>query len=181
MEKIDTIFLDMDGVCSNFDLAASSAHGLSPDPATRNKWEWYEDSGLTVEEFWEPINAGGAEFWRNLEEYPWFRRLYRKCKEITDNVYFCTVPSFRPDSLTGKVQWLQDRFGSRFTNYILCWNKGLLGREGSLLIDDKPGNIQKFWAAGGAGILWPQPWNARTCSAQTWPLPEDLYRIRYGV
>jgi 5'(3')-deoxyribonucleotidase len=174
------LFLDMDGVCSNFDKAVATLHGLPENPANRRRWNWFEDLGLTVEEFWAPINEAGESFWENLEEYPWFRVLYKECHRMSNNVVFCTTPSFHPGSVSGKLKWLQKRFGTRFTNYIMCWDKTALANPDTCLIDDKPDNVRKFWGAMGEAILWPQPWNADTVTAQTMRMPKCLESVRFA-
>ena len=47
-----------------------------------------------------------------------------------------------------------------FRRYALTPQKHLLAGPNRILIDDNDRNIEAFRAAGGIGILFPQPWNA---------------------
>lgn len=152
-----TIFLDMDGVCCNFVRAALAAHGrsdLEGDP----KVTWLPDSiGMGEEQFWQTINAAGVDFWRYMDPYPWFEALYPKLRGFGD-VVFLSKPSRGADSATGKLQWLQDRFGPEFRDYIFTPRKRFVSRwPRAILVDDQDKNLET-WA--GAKIRFPQPWNA---------------------
>lgn len=152
-----TIFLDMDGVCADFVKGALKAHGrldLYGAPGVA----WLPDSiGMSEDEFWQPINVLGSEFWRVLEAYPWFRVLYAGLSNLA-HVVFLSKPSRGASSATGKLLWLQDRFGQGFRDYIFTPRKRYLSRwPRAILVDDQDKN---FEAWEGAKIRFPQPWNA---------------------
>jgi len=42
---------------------------------------------------------------------------------------------------------------------VLTRDKSLLARPRAVLVDDSDANVDAFRAAGGAGIVFPQPWN----------------------
>lgn len=157
-----TIFLDMDGVLSDFVGACGELFDF--DPKTLNQWSIERHVGIEPKEFWGKIDRHSPRFWAEMEEYPWARTLYTYLRgnEQFGTVYICTTPSQSPDSLRGKMYWLQKRMGKNFRDYVLTPHKHLLAHPGAILIDDSPGNINKFREAGGQGIVFPQPWNWRS-------------------
>jgi hypothetical protein len=153
-----TIFLDMDGVCADFVKGALAAHGRldlygAPDVT------WLPDSiGMSEDDFWPTINALGAAFWRALEPYPWFAALHEGLADL-GHVVFLSKPSRGADSATGKLQWLQDRFGPEFRDYIFTPRKRYLSRwPRAILVDDQDKNLEAW--DGAPSILFPQLWNA---------------------
>ncbi len=156
-----TIYLDMDGVCADF---IKSAMKIFKREDLYTNWpkgiyNVEEAIGISPAEFWKEIGKGGYKFWSTLEELPEFKEMYAALLKIGD-VYFCTSPSRDPDSLKGKLMWLQDRFGGSFRNYIFIKDKHLLAKKDSFLIDDFDENCEKFLKAGGNSILFPQDWNS---------------------
>jgi hypothetical protein len=114
--------------------------------------------GIEREAYWQAIASGGEAYWTNLIEYPWFDPLYRALKELAP-VIFLSSPSRSPSCLSGKLRWLQTRFSPYFRDYIFTTHKHLLAGSNRLLIDDDEGNVDKFQAAGGKAVLFPQVWN----------------------
>jgi 5'(3')-deoxyribonucleotidase len=158
------ILLDMDGVVCDFVSAACVACGHPGHAVTG--WDFNTDFGMTMTEFWAAIDAQGLTFWRDLKEYPGFWRMYRELVKQAD-VIFLTTPSQSPYCISGKLQWLQERFGQDFRDFSFTPRKELLAGPDRILIDDSDSNIATFAAHGGRTILWPQPWNA----AAGQPLP----------
>ena len=164
MGKPLVIYLDMDGVCTNF---VEAVFDLFERTYTQTAFQAGEYSlekilNLSPEQLWTSVNAEGADFWRDLEPYLWFDNLYSKLTEI-GNVYFCSSPTRSSTCLLGKIQWLQDRFGKGFRNYIFTPYKHLLAKPGTLLIDDSDAEVEKFFEEDrrAGTILFPQPWNSR--------------------
>lgn len=166
---IPTIFLDSDGVCVDFVSAALEIHNSPLKHDDIGQWAMEGQMGLTLDEFWAPIEAAGPGFWRGLKEYPWFEELYAMCLLHAKEVYFLSSPDRCPAAAMGKMQWLMDRFGNTFRNYILTPNKGVV--RGGVLIDDSPKHCETF-ARGNASsyahdllsgrfVLFLQPWNHR--------------------
>lgn len=149
-----TVFLDMDGVCCNFIKRALEIWG---------RMDLYEEAtwlptmlGMTDATFWARIRPHEPSFWREIEPFPWFDELY---KELTARarVVFLTSPARSANSLLGKVQWLQDRFGESFREYIITPRKFYCGHyPKGFLIDDQDKNMDAWQ---GHGYLFPQPWN----------------------
>lgn len=160
------IYLDLDGVCTNFIKSCIEANQLDYY-STIEIWKRDYPGVFSASKvfnidnntFWGNIEKLGEGFWTEMEPYPWFKELYNKLSEY-GKVYFLTSPSQCPYSLSGKLKWLQKQFNRNFKDYIITPNKELLANSNSLLIDDFPKNIESFKNAGGKGILFPQFWNS---------------------
>ena len=153
---IKLILLDMDGVCADFVGAAAWRYGRDPKVTTWNfpEVEW----GLTQKDFWSGLQD--FEFWSGLGQFHYFPAFYRALKTLAP-VKFCSSPSQAPQSLAGKLAWLQDRFGEAFGDFIFARDKTPLARPDVLLIDDSDRNVDEFRKAGGEAICFPQQWNRR--------------------
>ncbi len=114
--------------------------------------------GISARTYWTAITALGAEFWANLEEYTWFWELYNTLSK-TAPVIFLSSSTRAPATLSGKMQWLQNRFGETYRDYIFTPQKQQLAATKALLIDDYDRNVDDFMAAGGSAIRFPQLWN----------------------
>ncbi|MDA1192867.1 MAG: hypothetical protein O3A46_14430 [Candidatus Poribacteria bacterium] len=160
------IYLDMDGVCADFVTAAVEANGASMDEMRRlwtgdhaGEFHMHKLIGATLDGFWAKIDERGDAFWSELVEFEWFPDLYRSLREIAP-VVFLSSPSYSPMSLSGKLVWLQQRFGRTFRDFILTGHKQQLACRGAILIDDYDKNVDAFRRAGGEAILFPQLWNS---------------------
>jgi len=167
MTKIEpVVYLDMDGVCTDFVSAGTLAHDRIPAEILA---EWERDfkaefrpyvvMGLDKAEYWRTIDDQGEAFWTGLDEYPWFWQLYESLREIAP-VIFLSAASRAPTSLSGKLKWLQARFGEGFREYIFTAYKQQVAGHLALLVDDNDRNAQRFTDAGGTSVLFPQPWNS---------------------
>lgn len=161
------IYLDLDGVCTNFIKSCIRAHKLSYTD-TVNKWKRdylgvfsaFKVFGINNSQFWKAIDREGETFWSDMEAYDWFKPLYNELSKIGD-VIFLTSPSQSPKSHSGKIKWLQNQFNQNFKDYVITPRKELLASPDTVLIDDCPKNIEKFQNAGGRVILFPQFWNSK--------------------
>lgn len=150
------ILLDMDGVAVNTNKSFLEANGFHENyPVT--KWEIAEECGMSAKEFWGNI-AKTENLWRDAVEHTWFPELYDSLKH-RGNVTFCTSPTLEAVCAKEKIEWLQDRFGKDFRNFIITPQKHLFAKPGSMLIDDNMDNCRIFEEHGGKAILFPQPWN----------------------
>ncbi len=154
------VLLDMDGVLVDFFSAALRVHGRED---LISGWPVGESDlarvlGLSTAEFWRPIDAAGSEWWLELEWYPWADELIELCNELGGFV-IATAPSRHSHSAAGKMQSLERRFGKAFRDYMMGPHKHLMAGSGMCLIDDREKLHTAFTAAGGAAVLFPQPWN----------------------
>jgi 5'(3')-deoxyribonucleotidase len=173
---ISQICLDVDGVLADFTRAALPLFGKDPDEFVRN-WPpgcYYlsEALGLSVREFWAPIDRAGWRFWADIPALPEARDLFALCQRTAPTV-IVTTPSLHTSSVGGKVTWLQKMFGRGFRDYFVGARKEFCARPGSVLIDDFEDNCRTFSNAGGRSILFPQPWNSAHGA------PEAADRLRY--
>lgn len=161
--------LDMDGPCTRFIHAALKVLGkenlIDNYPVGASHLE--QVTGIPYEIMFQIIDAHGSEFWRNLEETPSFWELYNGLKEMGE-VVFCTSPSLDPNSLKGKVEWMQDRFGRHFRNYIITNKKYFCADENTVLIDDTLEMCLNFKKAGGLVVQYPTRLNGldKVCSEE---------------
>ena len=102
------IYLDMDGVCTDFNKAAIEAHGRDSQEvlarwAADHRGEFYTYEVLKMQKgpFFDHLHTLGETFWIELEPYPWFDRLYQSLSEI-GQVMFCTAPTDSPTCVAGK-------------------------------------------------------------------------------
>ncbi len=156
------LYLDLDGVCVGFVEAACRVHGRDFDEGSwpAGEYDITKVLGIGDEEFWEVIHRQGVEFWRGLEAYPWFERLYTELQRL-GRVYFVTSPTDSSHSAAGKMLWLKDRFGKGFRDFTITRCKYLMSASRCILIDDSDHNIEAFERHGqGKGILFPQRWNS---------------------
>ncbi len=160
------IYLDMDGVCVDFISATIAAHGLDAKE-TLEKWKQNHPGSIYPEElfgmaansFFTHEALQEATFWRDLEPYPWFERMFKELSTL-GHVVFLTAPTDEPGCVAGKHQWLINTFGPNFTDFIFTRHKSRLAHDNAFLIDDLPRNVSSFEERTGHGVLFPQTWNA---------------------
>ena len=163
MKKIKTVFLDMDGVITDFAKGVCKALGkVNPYPdETRDYTFWHAWPDISTKD----VNAiCNQEFWHNLEWTDDGRDTLRAIMDTLglEKVYFLTIPMPNLESASGKMMWINDNLPVYLGRIIITTRevpKSLLARPDALLIDDKDENVDEFIAAGGQGILVPRPWN----------------------
>ena len=190
--KIDTVYLDMDGVLADF--VGSSIRALGHAPAEvmprmlEHKGDYdgmYSALDMDEDEFWERLDAleggtvPGSLVWEKMDPYPWRDMILKLCREVAPT-WILTSPSRNAGSSYGKIVWLQTWLGARFRDYILSPRKWHVARPGTLLVDDSDRNVDKWRRKGGEAILFPRIWNSRHDLADSClgVLSEDLAAIR---
>lgn len=157
MSKI-FVNVDCDGVLADFVKGACKAHN---QPLTNHKWNFYEDWGITEQQFWD--KCSGYQFWSNLQTYDhaqdFLSEIRRLCQQYRADLTITTAPSLDPESISAKLHWLKQQFDIHSSDVILGPKKWVMAHSQSILIDDRPLNIKKYITCGGHGILFPQPWN----------------------
>lgn len=148
--KINTIFLDMDGVIADFRKGCENLNAIQ---------------GTKVD--WEIVHKAGSDFWANLDwcegGQKFYKWLVKFCKE--QNIDLCILSAINYDAgMQGKQDWLdkncpeiprQNRYFSTFGK-----EKVKYANKTSLLIDDFGKNIERFIMAGGQGIVYTDPTDA---------------------
>jgi len=144
-----TIFLDMDGVVSDFDAYAEPIVGFRTPGGVR-----YDQEG------WDKI-AANPRLYSLLEPCPGADRLVTTVQDLAEefgyDVKFLTAIPRQNDvpwAFHDKTEWIKARWPN-----IPVWfgpysnDKQQHCRPGDILIDDRPSNIYEWNAAGGIGIL----------------------------
>lgn len=152
---IKTIFLDMDGVITDFNKAVCDEFNLPYPPRI---YHFFPEIRPEVDDFCT------IEFWQNLEWMHDGRDVLRAIMGTLglEKIYFLSGMMPNVESGTGKMMWIRDNlplYSNRVIFHGLKVPKSFLARPDTLLIDDKDENVEEFVAAGGQGILVPRPWN----------------------
>lgn len=162
-KKYEVVAIDLDDVLVQFTAGAMRVHGAMFDVDThpRMRWELAEILGISVQQFWEKINATPL-FWVDLAPHSWGLGVMTLAHEIADKVIILSHAGGHPDAHYGKRVWAQRHILTHFQDVKLCLveDKWLLSRPGRLLIDDKEENVRDWRAMGGRAVLFPQPWNS---------------------
>lgn len=145
--NIETIYVDMDGVLTNFDKQFSML----------NKQKLIPEKFIALygeDKFWDLITKKGILFWESMEWLPGGKTLI---KFLINNfnpkqIQILTTPSYENDSKIGKYNWVNNNLNGMFTiNY--SFNKEEYATSNNILIDDRESNIQKWIDMNGIGIL----------------------------
>lgn len=133
--KLVDIFVDMDGVLSDFDSHAK-AHGK------------YDAKGGTK---WDELDF---KWWSTMPAYEGMKEFYAELKKI-GTVSFLTGPIVSPECHYGKAEWVQRQWSKwALTELVICpaERKRYLAGPNRILIDDRIKNVEEWNAAGGIGI-----------------------------
>jgi hypothetical protein len=152
-----TIFCDLDGVLSNFDLGYKNLTGVATHLADlhgkKRFWEIFNTSlkykGLTEYEYWSslPLMDGAKQLWEFISPY---------------NPCIITSPSKSPESQLGKLNWIKINLDPqpedvifKFTGkkHEILWDKTLDKINKCVLIDDFTLNTVPWEIEGGISIF----------------------------
>ena len=159
------IGVDLDGVC--YDFTASLRHYLvthrGRDEATmlsHNSWDFFEDWGLTLDEFLTEFAAGvdaGVVFTHG-GPYPGTVEALGRLASAGHSIHIITDRTVgspgRSEAAT--VAWLK-RHGVPYKSLTFCSDKTVLRTD--YMIEDKLQNYDALEAAGCTAVLIDQPWN----------------------
>lgn len=159
--KITTVYLDMDGVLTNFKEGVYREFGQPYSYETESAlWDFWNDFDKVVTH--DQVNAiCNDNFWWSLPWMPDGRDIAGKVLEkFGFHTYLLSDPMPNVESMTGKWKWVRKHLPDLFNQTILMKApKELLANDHTLLIDDRDQNIERFQKAGGHGILVPRPGN----------------------
>ena len=167
---IKMIFLDMDGVITDFLSGLHKALGVPYDINNylyeKGKWDMLCDIKTGIVEtcftFQDCNNCCTAKFWAELLWMHDGRDILGAILETfgLGKIYLLTTPMPNLQSASGKMIWVSLNLPIYLKRTIITQApKELLARPDALLIDDKDKNIDEFVSSGGQGILVPRPWN----------------------
>ena len=144
-EQKYTIYCDMDGVLTDFDKQFEKASGGIPPR------EYEEKNGK--EAFWNLIdNENGVGFWVGMPWMPNGQTLWNYIKQY--NPTLLSAPSRQNESRLGKRLWVKKNIPGTKLILANAENKQNYANDKSILIDDRPSNIEQWRSKGGIGILF---------------------------
>ena len=149
------VFLDMDGVITNFNKPVCTKFDLPYPPQV---YHFFPEFRSQVNDFCD------RSFWDNLEWMDEVRDILRMVTETfgCENIYLLTKIMPNVGSASGKMKWIQNNLPLYSNQVILVTHevsKSLLAQSDTLIIEDNDKNFNEFVAMGGHGILVPRPWN----------------------
>jgi len=155
-----TIFVDLDGVITDFVGDTAKLYGISREEIYCRlcQRDLAKELGVNDKAMWEEIRLRGEEFWSEMTEYDWATHLYKQLSFL-GNVIFLSSPGLLPAAYSGKAKWLERRIENYDKHLIFTDKKYLLAGRHRILIDDYLKQVDLFQEYGGIGICFPQPWN----------------------
>jgi len=143
-ETLPKIYIDMDGVLSNWSKAFEDiSGGIDAD-----KYEKKHGKNS----YWSLIAKEGASFWSNMEWMKDGKKLFKYIKKYKPTIL--TAPTRdkvgRKYCIAGKHKWMKKELPG--VPYIIENDKEKYANDNSLLIDDFIDKINKWENAGGIGI-----------------------------
>ena len=153
IRKAYDVYVDMDGVLTDFERRFEQFAGVTPDEFMAQKKIQFGQEKAD-EQFWDLIdNQIGVRFWAGMPWMPEGEKLYQYIKKSKPTIL--TSPSRDESSRIGKGVWVKRnmpnvpvKFGYKASG------KAKYAGPNKILIDDREDNIQAWKAAGGIGILF---------------------------
>jgi len=159
------VFLDMDGVLSDFVSASIDFYNLGIKHEDVIHWDTLHEiysakTGRTKSDFWEDLSV---KFWSEMPKT-------RECDKILALVseyspIILTAPPMSEkaigDCVTGKLMWIKKFIPEYFysARFMIGARKDRCAHKGAVLIDDNNENCWGWNDKGGSAVLVPRPWN----------------------
>lgn len=137
------IYCDMDGVLTDFEKRFEHYTGMHPQAYEKSK-------GLAA--FWHLIDVEvGVKFWVGMPWMPEGERLWNFIRPYQPDLL--TSPSRDNNSRLGKNLWVKNNLNPK-PKVIFAYSKvkQRYANKNSILIDDKPSNINEWTSKGGIAI-----------------------------
>jgi len=151
--KAYDVYVDMDGVLTDFERRFEQFAGVTPEEFMSQKTIEVGERKAT-EQFWDLIdNQIGVRYWAGMPWMPEGETLYKHIKKYKPTIL--TSPSRDESSRIGKGVWIKRNMSG--TPYIFGFKasgKAKYAAPNAILIDDREDNIQSWKQAGGIGILY---------------------------
>lgn len=149
------LYIDMDGVLADFLGGVTEIYDKTTDNYPKGLYDVETFVDVSRARMWKDIDDRGEAFWSTLPPLQSGLNMWLKLEHL--NPIVLTSPSISPACVAGKLQWLQNCFGSSFRDYIFCpaHHKQQLARDNAVLVDDSVKNCEEFVTAGGAAVVWP--------------------------
>ena len=136
------IYVDLDGVLSDFDRAAVALLGC---------YGWKYEAQHGAKAFWDRIH-GADEFFYNLPLLPDARELWDYCCSVGEPTVLTGVPK-NPTAADQKRRWVQQHFGHDRVITCASRDKCKHGRPGDILVDDWDRYRHLWQEMGGTFVL----------------------------
>jgi PAS domain-containing protein len=133
------VYCDMDGVLTDFNKSYEKLTGID-----------IGGQHFTSEDFWNPINDAGYDFWINMEWLEDGKTLWNRIKKY--NPELLSAPSRQSHSRIGKSDWVKRELDGVVLNLRYSKHKKDFADTNHILIDDRLENILSWVDAGGIGI-----------------------------
>lgn len=160
MDKINRVYLDLDGVLTNFFKGVCDKFEKPYTYSNLMEYNFWNPWGITRDE----VNLHcDINFWANLK---WMHDGHEILDAVenkfgSQNIYLLTVPMPNPGSGTGKILWVRWNLPQYSERLIISTApKKLLVKDDCLLIDDCDKYVDEFVEEGGQTILINRPWNS---------------------
>ena len=153
MDKMPTIYLDMDGVLADFFGGVEKLYGVD---------HWKELTNDKTKDLKSEVIARitGTNFFETLPKFPTADNLIKMVKDFTGGTYSINTSPLRGDNKNSayyKKIWIGKHLPKpqeiivtgRKESYAMNKNN-----KPNILIDDRPINIQRWTGRGGYGILY---------------------------
>lgn len=154
--KVSEVFIDLDGVCANFDRHVLDRFDIGIPEGESSKVGMPGQKCFPLP--WEKMDH---DFWATIPLMPMAKDGIIMVEKFVAPAYFLSGATRFPGSYSGKFAWLAKLIGEEEANkrLILCNSeqKKLLSRPGRILIDDRIRSINEWREAGGHGILFGDP------------------------
>ena len=154
MDKMPTVYLDMDGVLADFFGGVEQLYGVE---------HWKELTNDKTKDLKSEVIARitGTNFFETLPKFPTADNLVKMIKDFTGGTYSINTSPLRGDnenSAKYKKVWINKHLEQPkeivVTGRKESWAINKQTKQPNILIDDRPINIQRWTQAGGFGILY---------------------------
>jgi 5'(3')-deoxyribonucleotidase len=143
MNKNYTIYCDLDGVLTDFNGDYKILTGID----ISNESHTHKNN----KEFFEPIDKAGKNFWSKMNWTKDGKVLWNYIKKY--NPELLSAPTRENSSRVGKMEWVEKELPGVHLILRSASNKKEFANKNSILIDDRPSNIEDWKENGGIGIL----------------------------
>ena len=153
IRKAYDVYVDMDGVLTDFERRFEQFAGVTPDEYMSQKTIQVGEKKAN-EEFWNLVDKQiGVRFWAGMPWMPEGEKLYKYIKKYKPTIL--TSPSREESSRIGKGVWVKRNMSGVPVKFGYgADGKAKFAGPNKILIDDREDNISAWKAAGGVGILF---------------------------
>lgn len=143
MEKKYNVYCDLDGVLTDFNGDYQKLTGIDITKESHT-----HKNNRT---FFEPIDKAGKGFWSNMSWTKDGKELWSYIEKYKPNLL--SAPTRDNSSRVGKMEWVQKELPGVRLILRSASGKKEFANENSILIDDRPSNIEDWLENGGIAIF----------------------------